>query len=106
MELDDFVAYVGPAKLHGSTIVAVQPVAGRVTVTLSTEGGCPFALEFVGVQGLSVNRPEGARVHVLSELRAPSSTRRFVLSSSAEPQDWALDIVAESFREIPASQLD
>lgn len=98
MSASEFIAYVGPANIHDSTVVSVVRQGDSARVALRTLDGQSLSVTFHGVASLESQQSEGMFVYALSELTSPKpSLRRFVFANSDEDSTASLEILAEDF---------
>ena len=96
MTPSEFVAYVGPAIIHDSTIVSVARSGDTSHVGLRTLDTRSLSLTFHGVASVLSQHPEGMFVYALSEMSHDAPPlRRFVFANSDEGSTSTLEIVAE-----------
>lgn len=98
MSTPEFVAYVGPAGIHDSTVASVTHQGDEVRVDLRTLGAQALSISFHGVASLTSQRPEGMFVYALAEMSSPQPPLRlFVFANSDEESPAALKVLAENF---------
>ena len=98
MSASEFIAYVGPADIHDSTVASVTRHGDSVRVDLRTLDAQPLSLTFHGVASLSSQPREGMFVYALTELVSPTPPlRRFAFANSDEESASALELLAADF---------
>ena len=73
-------------------------------VVLRAYSGRQFTLEFIAVDWVRANRPEGMLLYALTAETADVSLRRFCFANWHEDDDAYLEIVAREFRIIEGAE--
>jgi|ERR1700722_18219447 hypothetical protein len=98
MSETEFIAYVGIADIHDSTVLRVSAKGKTAEVVIEGYSGRKHAILFDGVDQLEMNEPEGMFLYSLSEMRPEPPLRKFVFMHGDEDDQKSLSVVALDFR--------
>ena len=96
--MSEFIGYIGSPEIHDGSVLGVEHDGDWTRVVIRSEKGYQFALEFLGVESVESNQPEGMIVYALCEMKADAPLRSFVFTNWDEDDDASLEILAREIR--------
>ena len=93
----EFIGYVGYSNIHDGVIKKVEHREEKASVTIESEKGYIFLVQFEGVKSVKSNNPEGMKLYSLSEMKHPDN-RLFVFTNWEDEDNAFLEIIAEDYK--------
>ena len=94
----NFIGYVGSAIVHDAKITNIVESDSWVTVSLESEEGETFIIQFIDVVEMESSNPMGMMLYAISEVKTEKNGRKFAFVNWDDEDDSFLEIISKGIK--------